>query len=228
MPRRKTKQIHVGEVAIGGDAPVSVQSMTSGYTHDIVACVAEINKLAHTGADIVRVAVPERKDTVALKEILSQVNVPIVADVHFHFKRALEAIEAGVHKIRLNPGNIGDIQQVNSVIDAGGGRPCFGDFHGVDIEGPCNVGVPLEMGRVWGIDHDAAQRFPIDIQLSIPLHCCKTLSQRRLSLFSDGSCFTGEALQLLLPLILVHLGVDPVRGAVWRRNCELTPRATIA
>ncbi len=118
MPRRKTKQIHVGEVAIGGDAPVSVQSMTSGYTHDIDACVAEINKLAHTGADIVRVAVPERKDTVALKEILSQVNVPIVADVHFHFKRALEAIEAGVHKIRLNPGNIGDIQQVNSVIDA--------------------------------------------------------------------------------------------------------------
>jgi len=118
MPRRKTRQINVGEVAIGGEAPISIQSMTSGYTHDIDACVAEINKLAHAGADIVRVAVPERKDTSALKEILAQVNVPIVADVHFHFKRALEAIEAGVHKIRLNPGNIGDIQHVNSVIDA--------------------------------------------------------------------------------------------------------------
>lgn len=118
MPRRKTRQIHVGNVAVGGDAPISVQSMTSGYTHDIDRCVAEIHSLAHAGADIVRVAVPEKKDTAALTEILSQVNVPIVADVHFHFKRAIEAIEAGVHKIRLNPGNIGDVEQVNSVIDA--------------------------------------------------------------------------------------------------------------
>ncbi len=118
MPLRKTRQIHVGNVTIGGDAPISVQSMTSGYTHDIDSCVAEINTLADAGADIVRVAVPEKKDTTALAEILSQVNVPIVADVHFHFKRALEAIEAGVHKIRLNPGNIGDVEQVNSVIDA--------------------------------------------------------------------------------------------------------------
>ncbi|MAI66597.1 MAG: 4-hydroxy-3-methylbut-2-en-1-yl diphosphate synthase [Phycisphaerae bacterium] len=118
MERRKTRKIVVGDVAIGGDAPVSVQSMTSGYTHDIDACVAEIHRLTKAGADIVRVAVPEKKDTLALPEILSQVTVPIVADVHFHFKRALEAIESGVHKIRLNPGNIGDISQVHSVIDA--------------------------------------------------------------------------------------------------------------
>jgi (E)-4-hydroxy-3-methylbut-2-enyl-diphosphate synthase len=118
MPRRKTRQIHVGDIAIGGDAPVSVQSMTSGYTHDVDGCVAEIHKLTLAGADIVRVAVPEKKDTAVLAEIISQVNVPIVADVHFHFKRALEAIEAGVHKIRLNPGNIDDVDQVNAVIDA--------------------------------------------------------------------------------------------------------------
>ena len=118
MNRRKTRQICVGGVIIGGDAPISVQSMTAGYTHDVDECVAEINKLVHAGADIVRVAVPEKKDTAALPEILAQVNVPIVADVHFHFKRALEAIEAGVHKIRLNPGNIGDVEQVNAVIDA--------------------------------------------------------------------------------------------------------------
>ncbi|MBT4524765.1 MAG: flavodoxin-dependent (E)-4-hydroxy-3-methylbut-2-enyl-diphosphate synthase [Phycisphaerae bacterium] len=118
MQRKVTKQIHVGDIAIGGNAPVSVQSMTSGYTYEIDTCVAEINRLAKAGADIVRVAVPEKKDTLALTEILSQVSVPIVADVHFHFKRALEAIEAGVQKIRLNPGNIGDIEQVNSVIDA--------------------------------------------------------------------------------------------------------------
>jgi (E)-4-hydroxy-3-methylbut-2-enyl-diphosphate synthase len=110
--------VKVGNVLIGGDAPVSVQSMTSGYTHEIDKCVAEINKLHKAGADIVRVAVPERKDTEALKEILKQVRVPIVADVHFHFQRAMEAIAAGVHKIRLNPGNIQDRTQVEQVIDA--------------------------------------------------------------------------------------------------------------
>ena len=122
-PRRPTRQISVGDartgiVRIGGSAPVSVQTMTAGYTHDIDTCVAEINKLAAAGADIVRVAVPERKDTEALKEIIRQTSAPIVADVHFHYKRALEAVEAGVHKIRLNPGNISDREQVNAVIDA--------------------------------------------------------------------------------------------------------------
>ena len=122
-PRRQTRQVTLGDdqhgiVKIGGDAPVAVQSMTSGYTYDIDACVAEIHKLAAAGADIVRVAVPERKDTDALKQILPQVSVPIVADVHFHFQRALESIEAGIHKIRLNPGNISDRQQVAKVIDA--------------------------------------------------------------------------------------------------------------
>ncbi|MDZ4755741.1 MAG: flavodoxin-dependent (E)-4-hydroxy-3-methylbut-2-enyl-diphosphate synthase [Phycisphaerae bacterium] len=121
--RRKTRQVTVGDdrvgrVKIGGDAPIVVQTMTAGYTYDVDACVAEINRYAEAGADIVRVAVPERKDTDALKLILPQVSVPIVADVHFHYKRALEAIEAGVHKIRLNPGNINDRDQVHAVIDA--------------------------------------------------------------------------------------------------------------
>jgi (E)-4-hydroxy-3-methylbut-2-enyl-diphosphate synthase len=123
FPRRTTRKVMVGDeahgfVGIGGDAPVAVQSMTSGYTWDIDKCVAEIHKLAAAGADIVRVAVPERKDTQALKEILPRVSVPIVADVHFHFQRALEAIEAGIHKIRLNPGNISDRSQVKDVIQA--------------------------------------------------------------------------------------------------------------
>ncbi len=122
-PRRPTRQISIGDertgiVRVGGDAPVSVQTMTAGYTYEIDNCVAEINRMAAAGADLVRVAVPQRKDTEALAHILPQVSVPIVADVHFHFKRALEAIDAGVHKIRLNPGNIYDRDQVNAVIDA--------------------------------------------------------------------------------------------------------------
>src|SRR5215212_8405856 len=121
--RRKTRKVTLGDarvgfISIGGDAPISVQSMTAGYTYEVDACVAEIQKLAAAGADLVRVAVPEKKDTLALKEILPQVSVPIVADVHFHFQRALEAIDAGVHKIRLNPGNISDRAQVRDVIQA--------------------------------------------------------------------------------------------------------------
>src|ERR1700709_51100 len=121
--RRQTRKVVIGDqahgfVAIGGDAPVSGQAMTAGYTHDIDRCVAEIQKLAAAGADIVRVAVPEKKDTAALKEILPQVTVPIVADAHSHCQRALEAIDAGVHKIRLNPGNINDRAQVKDVIQA--------------------------------------------------------------------------------------------------------------
>ncbi|MEM8494928.1 MAG: flavodoxin-dependent (E)-4-hydroxy-3-methylbut-2-enyl-diphosphate synthase [Planctomycetota bacterium] len=124
LPRRKTRQVQLGDkrtgvVKIGGDAPVSVQSMTAGYTYEVDACVAEINRLAAAGADVVRVAVPNKKDTEALRDILPQVRVPIVADVHFHFGRAIEAIEAGVHKIRLNPGNIQDRQHVEEVIAAG-------------------------------------------------------------------------------------------------------------
>ena len=92
--------------------------MTTGYTYDIDKCVAEINRLTAAGADVVRVAVPEKKDTEALKEIIQMVKVPIVADVHFHFQRAMESIEAGVHKIRLNPGNIQDRKQVIDVIQA--------------------------------------------------------------------------------------------------------------
>ncbi|MEE8458633.1 MAG: flavodoxin-dependent (E)-4-hydroxy-3-methylbut-2-enyl-diphosphate synthase [Phycisphaerales bacterium] len=123
QPRRPTRQVNIGNertgiVRIGGDAPVVVQTMTTGYTYAVDDCVTEINRLAAAGAQLVRVAVPERKDTEALAEILKQTTVPIVADVHFHFKRALEAVEAGVHKIRLNPGNISDRDQVNAVIDA--------------------------------------------------------------------------------------------------------------
>src|SRR5688500_9168050 len=123
IQRRKTRKVTLGDdahgfVSIGGDAPVSVQTMTAGYTWEIEKTIAEIHKLAAAGADLVRVAVPEKKDTAALKEIIPQVQVPIVADVHFHFQRALEAIDAGVHKIRLNPGNISDRAQVKDVIQA--------------------------------------------------------------------------------------------------------------
>jgi (E)-4-hydroxy-3-methylbut-2-enyl-diphosphate synthase len=161
--RRPTRQIDIGSprtgiVRIGGGlpdasgaptepAPVSIQTMTVSYTHDIDKCIAEINRLAAAGAHIVRLAVPEKKDTQALKEILNQTSIPLVADVHFHYQRALEAIEAGVHKIRLNPGNIQDREQVNAVIDAckqapGGGAGGGGGAHG----GTRGGGIPIRIG----------------------------------------------------------------------------------
>ena len=106
-PRRKSRAVQVGDVQIGDGAPISVQSMTVSKTHDVAATLAEIEGLAEAGADIVRVAVPRPEDADALRDIVQGAPVPIVADIHFNYTYALKAIEAGVAKVRLNPGNIG-------------------------------------------------------------------------------------------------------------------------
>ena len=116
--RRKTVAVDVGGVQIGGGSPVSVQSMTNTPTHDVGRTLAQVRDLAEAGADLVRVAVPQQEDTAALPAIVAGSPVPIIADVHFHYQRAMEAIEAGVAKIRLNPGNISDRGQVREVIAA--------------------------------------------------------------------------------------------------------------
>jgi len=110
--------VTVGSVIIGGANPIVVQGMTNTATHDVNKTVRQINALAEAGAQIVRVAVPTRKDTSALRDILPQVSVPIVADVHFDYRRALEAVEAGVHKLRINPGNLRDKGGLKQVISA--------------------------------------------------------------------------------------------------------------
>src|SRR6201990_2440426 len=101
------RQIHVGDVAIGGGAPVAVQTMTKTETADVTATMDQIRRVADAGADIVRVAVPREKDVEALKTIVAESPIPVIADIHFHHTLALKAIEAGAHAIRLNPGNIG-------------------------------------------------------------------------------------------------------------------------
>jgi len=114
--------VRVGDVTIGGDSPVVVQSMTNTPTADAAATIAQVERLVEAGAELVRVAAGTRADTAALGEIVAASEVPIVADVHFHFDRALEAVEAGAAKIRLNPGNISDRDQVRRVIAAAAGR----------------------------------------------------------------------------------------------------------
>ena len=124
IERRKSRQIMVGKVPVGGDAPISVQSMTNTPTPDVAATVGQIRQLEEAGADIVRVSCPDEDSTAALAKIVKQVGVPIVADIHFHHQRAIEAAEAGAACLRINPGNIGDAQRVGEVVRAARDNGC--------------------------------------------------------------------------------------------------------
>jgi (E)-4-hydroxy-3-methylbut-2-enyl-diphosphate synthase len=118
IDRRKSRQIMVGKVPVGGDAPITVQSMTNTLTSDIEATLAQIRALEEAGADIVRVSCPDVESTQALKTITKNTTIPIVADIHFHYKRAIEAAEAGAACLRINPGNIGSKERVREVVKA--------------------------------------------------------------------------------------------------------------
>ncbi len=122
--RRKSRQIFVGKVPVGGGAPISVQSMTNTLTTDVKATVGQIRRLEEAGADIVRVSCPDEESTQALKQIIRQVSVPIVADIHFHYRRAIEAAEAGAACLRINPGNIGSADRVKEVVKAAKDHGC--------------------------------------------------------------------------------------------------------
>ena len=108
IKRKKTKEINVGKVKVGGDNPISVQSMTNTLTTDVKATIKQINEIHEAGADLVRVSCPDEDSSKSLKEIIKHVDVPIIADIHFHYKRAIEAAENGASCLRINPGNIGD------------------------------------------------------------------------------------------------------------------------
>ena len=124
IKRRKTRKIKVGKIEVGGDAPISVQSMTNTLTTDIDKTIKQINQLEEAGADIVRVSCPDQESSLSLKKIINQVNVPIVADIHFHYKRAIEAAQSGAHCLRINPGNIGTKEKIREVLKAAKDNNC--------------------------------------------------------------------------------------------------------
>ncbi|MBR9842803.1 MAG: flavodoxin-dependent (E)-4-hydroxy-3-methylbut-2-enyl-diphosphate synthase [Rhodobacteraceae bacterium] len=124
IERRKSRQIMVGNVPVGGDAPIAVQTMTNTDSSDVKATVAQVQAAAEAGADIVRVSTPDAAATKALREVVRESTVPIVADIHFHYKRAIEAAEAGAACLRINPGNIGDEKRVKDVIQAAKDHGC--------------------------------------------------------------------------------------------------------
>ncbi len=124
ISRKKTKEISVGKIKVGGNNPITVQTMTNTLTTDHKSTIEQINKVAEAGADIVRVSCPDSKSTESLKTIIKNVDVPIVADIHFHYKRAIEAAENGADCLRINPGNIGNIKRIAEVISAAKNNNC--------------------------------------------------------------------------------------------------------
>ena len=122
--RKKTKVINVGNIKIGGENPISVQSMTNTLTTDVKATINQINDIYEEGADIVRVSCPDESSSKALKEISTNVQIPIIADIHFHYKRAIEAAENGAKCLRINPGNIGDKDKIHDVLSAANDNGC--------------------------------------------------------------------------------------------------------
>jgi len=124
IDRKKTRVINIGDVKIGGDNPISVQSMTNTLTTDVRATINQINAIHEEGADIVRVSCPDEQSTKALKEITQNVKLPVIADIHFHYKRAIEAAENGAKCLRINPGNIGEKQKIHDVLTAAKNNDC--------------------------------------------------------------------------------------------------------
>ena len=124
IKRRKTREISVGNVKVGGDNPISVQSMTNTLTKNVKETINQIERVAEAGADIVRVSCPDEDSTRALKDIIKHTSLPIVADIHFHYKRAIEAAESGAACLRINPGNIGDKKKIKEVISAAKNNNC--------------------------------------------------------------------------------------------------------
>ncbi len=122
--RRKSRQIKVGNILIGGDAPIAVQSMTNTLTSDAKATIEQVQQLEAAGADLVRVSCPDEESTAALSEIVKAAKVPIVADIHFHYKRGIEAAKAGAACLRINPGNIGSSERVREVVNAAKDHGC--------------------------------------------------------------------------------------------------------
>ena len=118
IERRKSRKIKVGNVLVGGDAPISVQTMTNTLTTDINGTIKQIEKSAEAGADIIRVSCPDKESTIALRQIVKLSPIPIIADIHYHYLRAVEAADAGAACLRINPGNIGNVDKVKEVINA--------------------------------------------------------------------------------------------------------------
>ena len=208
IERRPSRQIHVGPVAVGGDAPISVQTMTNTDTRDVDATAAQVQRCADAGADIVRVSVPDEESSAALHEIVRRSSVPIVADIHFHYRRAIESAEAGAACLRINPGNIGSAERVKEVVQAARDHGCSirigvnaGSLERHLLE---KYGEPCPEAMVEsGMDH-------IRILQDLDFHEFK-ISVKASDVFLAAAAYQGIAEATDAP---IHLGITEAGGRV--------------
>jgi len=208
IERRKSRVIHVGNVPVGGDSPITVQTMTNTLTSDAKATIAQIQACADAGADIIRVSCPDVASTAAMSEIVKASPVPIVADIHFHYKRAIEAAEAGVACLRINPGNIGSPERVREVIKAAKDHNCairIGvnagslEKHLLDKYGePCpDAMIESGMDHIRILEDNDFQNYKISLKAS--------------DIFMTAAAYQGLAEMTDAP---IHLGITEAGGLV--------------
>ncbi|UCD88773.1 MAG: flavodoxin-dependent (E)-4-hydroxy-3-methylbut-2-enyl-diphosphate synthase [Desulfobacterales bacterium] len=204
--RKKTRQIHVGDVKIGGLAPIAVQSMTNTYTQDVAATVSQINRLAQAGCEIIRVAVPDQEAAAAIASIKEKISIPLIADIHFDYRLAISSAKAGADGLRINPGNIGSVKKVKAVVD------CAKSF---DI--PIRIGVnagSLEKDILKKYDGASSEAMVESALRHMESLCSFGFHEIKVSIKSSDVCRTIDAYRLLsskteFPL---HVGVTEAGG----------------
>jgi len=199
--RKRTKKIHVGPVEIGGGAPISVQSMTNTDTRDVKATVSQIRRLEKAGCDIVRVAVPDEKAAEALNKIVQQAHIPVIADIHFNYRLALQSIEAGVHGIRITPGNRGDKRRIAAVVKKA-------DERNISIRIGVNSG-SLEKDILKKYSHPTAEALVESALRNINLIENLSFNQIKVSIKSSDVQTTVDAYRLVSKKIRypLHIGI---------------------
>jgi len=208
IDRKKTKKIKVGNVEVGGDAIISVQSMTNTLTTNANETIKQINELEESGADIVRVSCPDKDSTLSLKEIIKHVRIPIVADIHFHYKRAIEAAVSGAHCLRINPGNIGSKEKVREVLKAA-------KDYGCSIRIGVNAG-SLEKSLLEKYKEPCPEALVESAKNNIKLLEDENFFNFKISVKSSDVFLTTKAYRLLSSVCdyPLHLGITEAGGLV--------------
>jgi (E)-4-hydroxy-3-methylbut-2-enyl-diphosphate synthase len=204
--RKNTRQIHVGDVKVGGLAPIAVQSMTNTYTQDVAATVSQINRLEQAGCELVRVAVPDQKAAASIASIKQKISIPLIADIHFDYRLAISSARAGADGLRINPGNIGSVKKVKAIVD------CAKSFN-IPIRIGVNAG-SLEKDILKKYDGASSEAMVESALRHIELLNSFGFYEIKISIKSSDVCRTIDAYRLLSPKteFPLHVGITEAGG----------------
>ncbi len=204
--RKNTRQIHVGDIKVGGLAPIVVQSMTNTYTQDVAATVSQINRLEQAGCELVRVAVPDQKAAASITSIKQEISIPLIADIHFDYRLAVSSAKAGADGLRINPGNIGSVKKVKAIVD------CAKSFN-IPIRIGVNAG-SLEKDILKKHDGASAEAMVESALRHIELLSSFGFYEIKISIKSSDVCRTIDAYRLLSPKteLPLHVGITEAGG----------------